>query len=392
VAGLLVLGCGGGNFSISIDGLDCRQSSGTVPLVGAAGRGDEAKITELLSKGESIDQVNADRRTPLFCAVVERQTGAAKLLIDRGADVNKANAAGDTPLLWAADKGNAELVEMLLAKGADPNRLSDNGHGPLFRAIAGGHPELALELLAAGAEATTDTRIDHASACGITEEMNRRGTGAPVPGWPTTTARTDDALAYSAAASTTTATSTTTVPSSGSTGRPASTAVNSPPRGGPTPWPGMALDGCVASQNLVLSPPRATEHVTPLLAATYRFQPSVVRALLDKGASPQVLAFDRFSPLYIAALLGDDESVQALLDRGALADAPPHLGVPTAWEAACLGGHLTTARLVGQSVWDARGLSGEVPTACPLALPPAAAVAAAGPPDSGGSGSTTTRR
>ncbi len=334
-----------------------------MPLVGAAGRGDEAKIKELLDKGEAIDQVNADRRTPLFCAVVERQTGVAKLLIDRGADVNKRNAAGDSPLLWAADKGNAELVQALLAKGADPNLLSDTGHGPLFRAIANAHPELALELIAAGADVTTDTRLDFETACEITLEMHRRGTAPPVPGWPTTTARDADTQTFLTAKA-----------QVGKTTGSAATWLS----------PGTPSDRCANGTKTPI------EHVTPLLAATYRFMPTVVRALLDKGASPQVLALDRYSPLYIAALLGDDESVRALLDHGALADAPPAAGVSTPWEAACLGGHLTTARLVGQSVWEARGLSGEVPAACPLSVTPSPSITSSRA--SVPAGSPTTRR
>ncbi len=312
-------------------------------LIGAASIGNTETVARLLDQGADIDQANDDRRTALFCAVLNEHRDTALLLIARHADVNLANLAGDTPLLWAADHGDLPLVQALLDAGADPNRYTKQGHGPLFRALAAVHEDVASLLLERGAEPDHAGLVDPGSACGTVGELHARGAALPPAGFPTTTASAADTGAYASWLAT-----------QSTAGRPPGTSA--------AEVQGL-LPGC---------PPTATSpyrSVAPLAMAVYLFRPALVEQLLAKGADPNRLAFDRFSPLYLAAVLGDDRSASALLDKGA-SPAPAVDGVPTPWEAACANAHITTARLVGTAARRAAGRPGPLPVACPPEVGP----------------------
>src|SRR5690349_11935731 len=58
-------------------------------LCHAASRGDEQQILAFISQGINIHGRNEDGNTPLKCAMLQDQAGAAVILISAGATTNK---------------------------------------------------------------------------------------------------------------------------------------------------------------------------------------------------------------------------------------------------------------------------------------------------------------
>lgn len=92
----------------------------------AASSGNEDLILFLLDQGFDINSPTSQGWTPLFIAVRDGQTEAAKLLIYRGADLNAQTNRGATALTMAvtqkfpSEKAQRELIIYLLKRGADP--------------------------------------------------------------------------------------------------------------------------------------------------------------------------------------------------------------------------------------------------------------------------------
>ena len=137
---------------------DAVNDLGVFPLSLACANGSGAMAKRLLAAGASVRTALPSGESPLMtCA----QTGAAdavRLLAERGADVNaRESHRGQTALMWAAGARQPDAVKVLLERGADVNAASTAGFTPLMFAAREGDPESTRLLLAAGAktEATT---------------------------------------------------------------------------------------------------------------------------------------------------------------------------------------------------------------------------------------------
>ena len=107
-------------------GLHCASDLGINALVAAL----------IETKSCDINQEDSRSRTPLMCAVMGENHGAAKLLLTcDGVDPNKqAYSCGYTPLWWATQYRDVEMVRLLTNGGADPNKPSKDGQTPLMTA------------------------------------------------------------------------------------------------------------------------------------------------------------------------------------------------------------------------------------------------------------------
>ena len=153
-------------------------------LCGAAGRGDVARIGELLdAHPELIDEPGGEGvRTALHQAVFGKSEAAAKLLLDRGANPN-IRCEGDNayPLHFAVEKHLFPIIRLLVEHGADTIGEGDYHElGVLGWATAWEYlepkPEITDYLLAHGAR----HNIFSAVATGDTEairELVRRMPG-----------------------------------------------------------------------------------------------------------------------------------------------------------------------------------------------------------------------
>lgn len=111
-------------------------------LQAAASGGNEDVIHFLLEEGYSIDYPTPQGWTPLFIAVRDGRTEAAKLLIYRQADLNAQTDHGATALMMAitqpfpSEKEREDLLVYMLKRGADPNLPDYMGNTPLYYAAA----------------------------------------------------------------------------------------------------------------------------------------------------------------------------------------------------------------------------------------------------------------
>jgi ankyrin repeat protein len=112
---------------------------GLTPLLYAARQGHHESVRALLDHGAAINEVSADRTSPLMMAVINGRFDLAMYLLERGADPRTATLAGGTPLYRVVDLQWApksfypqpstkqekvtylELMKALIARGADPN-------------------------------------------------------------------------------------------------------------------------------------------------------------------------------------------------------------------------------------------------------------------------------
>jgi ankyrin repeat protein len=156
-------------------------------LLYAARQGHFETVRTLLDAGVDINQVSADKTTPLMMAIINGHFDLGMYLLERGANPKLATVAGGTPLYrvidlqWAPKsfypQPNArqekvtylELMKALLARGADPNarlaaQLWYTGYGfeldgvepagatPFWRAAQVGDVDAMKLLVAQGAD------------------------------------------------------------------------------------------------------------------------------------------------------------------------------------------------------------------------------------------------
>ncbi|KAK8092127.1 uncharacterized protein PG998_015140 [Apiospora kogelbergensis] len=89
--------------------------------------------------GACVNIANHKKRTPLHWSVHEDQIEVLRLLIKFGADVNASDENGVTGLHAASLNGNEAIVKILLANDADANAKDQDGWTPLHAAIIRGH-------------------------------------------------------------------------------------------------------------------------------------------------------------------------------------------------------------------------------------------------------------
>ena len=128
---------------------------GTPAVAALAGRHFE--LAEVLHRnGSSVDPLDEDGESPLYCAVYVDNLEMVQVLLDYGVDANFRSKHGDTALAFAAQYGSfndPRVVRLLLDHGADPNAQSRRYFRttPLHRASRDGNIEIARLLLERGA-------------------------------------------------------------------------------------------------------------------------------------------------------------------------------------------------------------------------------------------------
>ena len=107
----------------------------------------------------------AERDLRLINAVRNGETAAVRALLDgsaggRPVDVNGVDGSGATALHWAAYRDDQESVDLLLKKGAAVNRANDLGVTPLRLAATNSSTPMITRLLAAGADPNIAPEVD----------------------------------------------------------------------------------------------------------------------------------------------------------------------------------------------------------------------------------------
>jgi uncharacterized protein len=97
---------------------------GATPLTEAARKSDARLVKMLLDAGAKVDSANPDGETALMMAISGGDVSLVEMLINAGANVNTVEKFhNQTPLMYAAasNRNAAQMVKLLLAKGADVN-------------------------------------------------------------------------------------------------------------------------------------------------------------------------------------------------------------------------------------------------------------------------------
>lgn len=117
-----------------------------------AGRGDTARVAEMVEHGVDVNARGLWGRTMLHSACVAGHAEMCRLLLDQGADIGAAEAGGLTPLFCAVRQGHLEITKLLIEAGADVNARDKGGATPLHYAITRKQGELAQALIYSGAD------------------------------------------------------------------------------------------------------------------------------------------------------------------------------------------------------------------------------------------------
>ena len=101
----------------------------------------------LIDGGSSIDLLTKTGRTPLRMAVESKHYMIARLLLDHGADVNIPDNDGYTPFHCATSQGCSLTAELLIEKVSNVNLRTKRGRTPLYIAVKNQHEQLIKMLL-----------------------------------------------------------------------------------------------------------------------------------------------------------------------------------------------------------------------------------------------------
>ena len=140
----------------------------------ATGIGDLNAVKEILNDGADAN-TEFFGRTPLQTAADMGYGEIAELLLDYGADINQ-NTLYGTPLHCAAGSGHPDIVKMLIANGADVNAYSRLGGvlvaTPLQMAVEAKDLEIVKLLIANGADVNVCTGSHYSTPLHLTIEID----------------------------------------------------------------------------------------------------------------------------------------------------------------------------------------------------------------------------
>lgn len=97
--------------------------------------GDAHAIHRLLHSDVDLNQLDAQGRSLLIEATLEKRADLVKILLEHGGDPKLADHEGETALHFAAQAQQAEIVQLLIDKGAPVDAKDHAGNTPLFKAL-----------------------------------------------------------------------------------------------------------------------------------------------------------------------------------------------------------------------------------------------------------------
>ncbi|GAB6033390.1 hypothetical protein CHUAL_013153 [Chamberlinius hualienensis] len=113
----------------------------------AAKNGDIDTIRLLLNSSKNINCLNNFGETPLHEAVKHNHVGVIDILVQNGADLEFQNNSGFTPLITAAYYGHVEAIESLVSLGAVLHATDFEGKTAIYWATAQNQHDALMSLL-----------------------------------------------------------------------------------------------------------------------------------------------------------------------------------------------------------------------------------------------------
>jgi ankyrin repeat protein len=272
-------------FFLAILLLVPAASSADVRLLEAVAKGDRDAVQRLLRNRVDVNVAQPDGSTALMVAVDRNDVEIARLLIRANANVNAANEYGATALFVACTRGNAHLVTVLLEGKADPNASLLSGETPLMAAVDKGHIDAVRALVGHGVDVNRSELRG-----GQTALM-----WAVAENYPDIVRLLVERGADAGARS----------------------------KGGFTPLLFAAQQGNVASGRALLqagadvNEGRSGDRMTPLMVSSAAGRTEFVALLMESGANPDLVDDSGYTALHYAALDKSGSLAKALLDGGA---------------------------------------------------------------------------
>jgi ankyrin repeat protein len=155
--------------------VEARDRFGNTALLRAARAGENEALRLLIEKKSDLHHQNIAGSTALLRAVTMNRRRTAKILLEAGADPNTPSRRNVSPLIAAAYNGNVRIAEMLIRAGASPELLDATGKAAIVYAAAKGYPRIVAMLLDAG------LGVDERYAHGLTALMWAAGHTNDVP-------------------------------------------------------------------------------------------------------------------------------------------------------------------------------------------------------------------
>lgn len=256
----------------------------------ASSNGSTPALSFLIKEGANTEAVKTSGCTPLHVAVFSRHTDAVKLLIAEGANVNSRDKEGQTPMHYAAREGFLDIL--LLLHQSDITARTKYGEQPIHLAARGSHISVVQHFIDLGVNLHSSDLSDisplHTMVVCDSQEMQ------------------DIAMKH----------------------------VTDPytsrhPRDG-TILNIACFEGKLFTVKALLKRfpnENAAQFVdcpgklgTPLYSAALRGDLEMMEALVEAGASLDLVGGEHGPPLHVACVMGRVEAVQFLLDRGAKMD------------------------------------------------------------------------
>ena len=266
--------------------VNAPQGDGTTALHWAAHVNDLTIADLLIRAGARGAVANDNGFTPVHLACINRNGAMVERLLAARADANAASLNGETVLMTCARAGDARGVKALLVKGARVNaKETAHEQTALMWAASQRHPEVTNLLVESGAEVNARSRTYPQTVVG--EQTQRFGR---------------EELNYTVL------------------------------RGGSTPLLFAARSGDAASARLLIEAGASANDALPegmsaLVLAAHSGHTDTATLLLEKGADPNS-ADAGYTAMHAAVLRSDLTLVKALLTRGANPNIRTSKGTP----------------------------------------------------------------
>lgn len=256
----------------------------------ASFNGSTPALSFLINEGANTEAVDTYGRTPLHRAVSSCHIGAVKLLIAEGADVHCRDKVGQTPMHYTARDGFLDIL--LLLHQSDITARDEYGEQPIHLAAMGSHISVVQHFIDLGVNLHSSDLFEesplHLMVAYGSQEMQEIAMKHVTDPYTSRHPRRGNILNIACFYG--------------------------------KLFTVKALLKRFPNENAAQFVDYPSRSGTPLYSAALRGDLEMMEALIEAGASLDLIGGEHGPPLHVACAMGRVEAVQFLLDRGAKMD------------------------------------------------------------------------